>query len=94
MSDTPISDEADAMMGNRGIVAFERMEALERKYNDAMRRADILEAAARQTLDECGHLADGENCTLIVLKRAVREIDSLHAQDAVDISEREVEVKK
>lgn len=31
-----------------------------------------LRAAIEQTLDENGHLADGENCTLIVLKRALK----------------------
>ena len=36
-------------------------------------RDDIL-AAARRTLDENGHLADGEICTLIVLKRAVETL--------------------
>ena len=30
-----------------------------------------LRDAIRKTLDENGHLADGENCTLIVLKRAL-----------------------
>ncbi|HLP99189.1 MAG TPA: hypothetical protein VK149_12175 [Sideroxyarcus sp.] len=34
---------------------------------------DRLRSAIQQTLDENGHLADGENCTLIVLKRAVGE---------------------
>ena len=32
-----------------------------------------LRAAIRKTLDENGHLADGENCTLIELKRAISE---------------------
>lgn len=32
---------------------------------------DRLRAAIKQTLDENGHLADGDNCTLSVLKRAV-----------------------
>jgi hypothetical protein len=32
---------------------------------------DLLAAAARQTLDENGHLADGDNCTLKVLKEAL-----------------------
>lgn len=31
-----------------------------------------LRAAIQQTLEENGHLADGENCTLIVLKRALK----------------------
>lgn len=31
-----------------------------------------LRAAIQQTLDENGHLADGDNCTLIMLKRALK----------------------
>lgn len=34
---------------------------------------DMLRAAIRKTLDENGHLADGDNCTLIDLKRAIGE---------------------
>jgi hypothetical protein len=34
-------------------------------------RIVLLESAIRQTLEENGHLADGENCTLINLKRAL-----------------------
>lgn len=30
-----------------------------------------LETAIRETLEENGHLADGENCTLIKLKKAI-----------------------
>lgn len=37
-------------------------------------KIDALMQAIRQTLDDNGHLADGENCTLIALKRALREI--------------------
>lgn len=32
-----------------------------------------LRAAITQTLNENGHLADGDNCTLIALKRALPE---------------------
>ena len=32
---------------------------------------DMLRGAIRQALAENGHLADGDNCTLIVLKRAL-----------------------
>ncbi len=32
--------------------------------------------AIRQTLDENGHLADGDDCTLIVLKRALEKVDA------------------
>lgn len=45
-------------------------EALEEIHDENM----VLLQAIRQTLDENGHLADGENCTLIVLKRALRKI--------------------
>ena len=52
-------------------------EALESLLDEVARlrtqRDDIL-AAARRTLDENGHLADGEICTLIVLKRAVETL--------------------
>lgn len=41
----------------------------------ARRERDALLAAARQTLDENGHLADGDDCTLAALKRAVEIID-------------------
>lgn len=36
---------------------------------------DALLAAARQTLEENAHLADGDDCTLAALKRAVEIID-------------------
>ena len=36
-------------------------------------RGELL-AAVEQTLDENGHLADGENCTLIVLKKALVKV--------------------
>ena len=55
-------------------------EAVEEIHDENM----LLLAAIRQTLDENGHLADGENCTLISLKRALRKIgvpwkgDELH----------------
>ena len=35
------------------------------------KRIDDLERAIKDTLEENGHLADGDNCTLITLKRAV-----------------------
>lgn len=35
------------------------------------RRAVAYEQAIRETLEENGHLADGENCTLIKLKRVL-----------------------
>lgn len=47
-------------------------------YRERCRREAVenenrrLRAAIQQTLDENGHLADGDNCTLIVLKRALK----------------------
>ena len=38
---------------------------------EQVRTIDKLHSAIIKTLDENGHLADGENCTLIHLKRAV-----------------------
>lgn len=37
----------------------------------AKREIERLQDAIRQTLDENRHLADGENCTLLVLKQAL-----------------------
>jgi hypothetical protein len=45
-------------------------EAIEEIHNENM----VLLQAIRQTLDDNGHLADGENCTLIALKLALRKI--------------------
>lgn len=39
----------------------------------ALNEIGRLRGAIEQTLNENGHLADGENCTLIVLKRALRK---------------------
>lgn len=44
-----------------------------RHYDCALREIERLRAAIAQTLDENGHLADGDNCTLIALKRALSE---------------------
>lgn len=44
----------------------------------------ILRDAIKQTLEENGHLADGENCTLIVLKRALRKVCGLDWEDDGD----------
>jgi hypothetical protein len=63
-------------------------------------RALAYERAIRLTLKEQAHLADGDNCTLIELKRALLDnatggtIRSLHAQDDVDISGAAGSVKK
>jgi predicted RNA-binding Zn-ribbon protein involved in translation (DUF1610 family) len=42
-------------------------------YEEVVAERDALRAAILQTLDENGHLADGDDCTLIALKRAVGE---------------------
>lgn len=42
-------------------------EEIERLDSESCR----MRAAIRQTLEENGHLADGDNCTLILLKRAL-----------------------
>jgi hypothetical protein len=46
-----------------GIESYERARLLG--------EIDRLRAAIRKTLDDNGHLADGDNCTLIELKRAI-----------------------
>jgi hypothetical protein len=38
---------------------------------EAANRLEELDAAIRETIEENLHLADGENCTLIKLKRAI-----------------------
>lgn len=40
----------------------------------ARRERDVLAAAIRQTLNENGHLADGDVCTLKVLKDALSKV--------------------
>lgn len=45
-------------------------EAIEEIHDENM----VLLQAIRQTLDENGHLADGEVCTLLPLKLALRKI--------------------
>lgn len=42
-----------------------------RLWNEGKKRISELESAIVKTLNENGHLADGENCTLIDLKRAM-----------------------
>ena len=52
-----------------------RIDSLMVELNIARERSrgiTRLEDAIKTTLDENGHLADGDNCTLIILKRALR----------------------
>lgn len=63
-----------------GTESYERRlcaEALEAQADEIARlrtQRDYLLSAARRTLDENGHLADGDVCTLLVLKRAVETL--------------------
>lgn len=62
----------------RGTESYERRlcaDALEA----LLAQRDTLLSAAQRTLDENGHLADGDNCTLIVLKRAVETLAEVGA---------------
>ncbi len=53
------------------------------KDNVALLRTqrDYLMSSVRRTLEENGHLADGDNCTLLVLKRAVKTLEEVGAGD-------------
>jgi len=50
---------------------LERETALLRGWNQTLRELRKLESEVAQTLNENAHLADGDNCTLIRLKRAI-----------------------
>lgn len=51
--------------------ANEQTEHFEREWYLRGDEIERLRAAIKQTLDENGHLSDGDVCTLIVLKRAI-----------------------
>jgi hypothetical protein len=99
-SDTPMTDTAHELLGKHGKVSVYRMETLERAYNEMTRRTLAYERAIRLTLKEQEHLADGDNCTLIELKRALRDNapmvladdvqadDKLHARPTVETMRR------
>jgi hypothetical protein len=95
-----MTDNAHELLGKHGKVSVHRMETVERAYNEMTRRALAYERAIRLTLKENAHLADGDTCTLIELKRALRDnatggtVDSRNAQADVDISGRSGGVKK
>ena len=46
----------------------------EPEFRELADEIERLREAIQKTLDDNGHLADGENCTLIELKRALREV--------------------
>lgn len=52
-----------------------RQEELRDEISRLRTQRDYLLSAARRTLNENGHLADGDVCTLIKLKRAVETIE-------------------
>ena len=54
--------------------AQKRAEYWKAGLAEANSEIDRLRAAIQQTLDENGHLADGDVCTLIVLKRAIEMV--------------------
>lgn len=70
-------EEAAAMAEKAGLRSWDNRKNITLDQRTArlidLAREPLLQAI-RQTLDENGHLADGENCTLIVLKRALREV--------------------
>jgi len=64
------------------------VEALEELLDEIARlrtQRDYLLSAARRTMDENGHLADGDVCTLIVLKRAVETLGTCDKVSQVGI---------
>lgn len=82
-ADTPRTNALLTELGLVKLAPFEQIlrdtqrfvdftRTLERELREAQRAIDRLRAAIEQTLDENGHLADGDNCTLIVLKRALK----------------------
>lgn len=56
------------------IVESDKLYAADKALGAAIRQRDELLAAIETTLDENGHLADGDNCTLIALKRALAKV--------------------
>ena len=58
---------------------IEREIALMHEWNLTLRELRRLEAEVAQTLNENAHLADGDNCTLIRLKRAIGWANDEHS---------------
>jgi hypothetical protein len=93
-----MTDTAHELLGKHGKVSVYRMESVERAYNEMTRRALAYERAIRLTLQANAHLADGDNCTLIELKRALRDNapmvsadDKLHERPTVEVMRRWME---
>lgn len=53
--------------------SFPHLYETARRMNE---EADRMLSAIQQTLDENGHLADGDNCTLIALKRVIETLNA------------------
>lgn len=70
MTNTDLLDKIDRLQvelnGWKGVAESWRENAVSWSRKNAE-----LRAAINQTLEECGYLADGDNCSLILLKRAV-----------------------
>jgi len=61
----------DVVKHDRLASPLERETALMHEWNLTLLKLRRLEAEVAQTLNENAHLADGDNCTLIRLKRAI-----------------------
>jgi hypothetical protein len=74
-NDERILLETQQSLVDRCWIAEAECKALKKECDTCFIRKerDALRAAILQTIEENGHLADGENCTLIALKRAVGE---------------------
>ena len=67
-----LTQEFESDIRRRVIPAYVDVRGTE-SYERAALLAEIdrLRSAIRETLDENAHLADGDNCTLLALKRAL-----------------------
>ena len=63
---------------DEGAVALydqETVNALQGRCDELQKQRDDLLAACLKTLSDNGHLADGDNCTLIDIKLAIRRVE-------------------
>ena len=73
MNDLMLPDLPEAVGVHQWLPTFTSEQM--REY--AQKAVEPLIQAVIQTLEENGHLADGDNCTLLVLKNAVSKYTSL-----------------
>jgi hypothetical protein len=71
MIDAPKPRTWDEVCRDPDATPIEREIALLAEWNATLRELRRLESEVRLTLEENAHLADGDNCTLIRLKRAI-----------------------